>query len=452
MTKKMAKLSDSQLRAWMKKRPAQALDVPDGAVSGLCLRLGPFTMTWSLRLRVKGEGGVSKRGRKRNGKSHRVTLGEYPAVTLEAARSTANAYLDQAKRGVSPVAALESAATAGGLTVQELATIFMEDYAKMRGLRSLKKYYQAIDVHIVPRLGEVIADLLTRDQLRAEVRKVMVKQSPGQVPRARLRGGPEAARTMIAVLRQMISWGSDEGKIRRKDNPASKMEKNLPRKNRRERVLSLEEARAAWRAAGDLGYPFGPAYQLILLTGNRRGEWSKCLESYLDLKQALQVIPAGSYKSDHVHVMPLVPQAVEILEWVLARHRSSRGDYIFSGTDGERPLAGWSKAQRRMTDAIYANTGTIPKPWNPHDCRRTVATRIAETLGDAGDKLVKRVLGHAERDATAVYNRYAYVKEMRNVLTNWANELLATEKMYYTLKDSRVTVPGSGGIALPRAA
>ena len=448
----MAKLSDAQLRAWMKKRPTRPVDVPDGAVSGLCLRLGPYTMTWSLRLRVKGEGGVSRRGRQRNGKSHRVTLGEYPAVTLEAARSTANAYLDQAKRGMSPVAALERAATAGGLTVQELATVFMEDYAKMRGIRSLKKYSQAIEVHIVPRLGEVIADLLTRDQLREAAKKVMVKQPRGQGPRARLRGGTEAARTMIAVLRQMISWGSDEGKIRRKDNPASHMERNLPKKKRRERVLSLEEARAAWRAAGDLGYPFGPAYQLILLTGNRRGEWSTCLESYLDLDQALQIIPAGSYKSDHVHVMPLVPQAVEILQWVLARHRGSRGQYIFSGTDGERPLAGWSNAQRRLMDAIYANSGTIPKPWNPHDCRRTVATKIAEALGEGGDKLVKRVLGHAERDATAVYNRYAYVKEMRNVLTNWANELLATEKMYYALNDSRIVVSEGRGAGLPRAA
>lgn len=185
----MAKLSDAQLRAWMKKRPTRPVDVPDGAVSGLWLRLGPYTMTWSLRLRVKGEGGVSRRGRQRNGKSHRVTLGEYPVVTLEAARSPANAYLDQAKHGMSPVAALERAATAGGLTVQELATVFMEDYAKMRGIRSLKRYSQAIEVHIVPRLGEVIADPLTRDQLR----EAATTWSMGQ-PSGRPAGIPQTLR------------------------------------------------------------------------------------------------------------------------------------------------------------------------------------------------------------------------------------------------------------------
>ena len=435
MTQRMSKLTDAQLRGWVRNRPPSRVTVKDGAVAGLSLRLGPSVMTWTLRLRVKGEGGVSDRGQKKNGKLQRVTLGEYPEITLDAARGLASTYLDQARRGISPVKALEAAATAGGLTVAQLAQTFIDDYAKMREFRALRKYEQAIAVHIVPHLGGVLADELTREQVREAMKKVMVKRPRGAGARDRPRGGKEAARTMLSVLRQMITWGIDEDKIKREVNPAANMEKNLPKKKKGERVLSLEEAREAWRAAGDLGYPFGPVYQLDLLTGNRRGEWSKCRASFLDLAQGLQIIPAASYKSDHVHVMPLVPEAVQILNWVLTHHPRSKGDYIFSGTDGASPLSGWSKAQRRMRDAIYANTGALPKPWNPHDIRRTVATRIAEALGEGGDKLVKRVLGHADQEVTAIYNRYAYVKEMRRVLTQWANELLATEKMVYVCGD-----------------
>jgi integrase len=432
------KLTDAQLRAWLKKRPQNPQDVPDGSISGLTLRLGPCMMTWSLRLRVKGEGGVSNRGRQKNGKLRRVTLGEYPGVTLDAARSTASTYLDQARRGISPVNALEAAATIGGLTVAQLGKLFINEYAKVRELRALRKYEQAIDVHILPHLGDILADRLTREDVRAAMNNVRVKRPRGDGPKDRPRGGKEAARTMVTVLRQMITWAMDEGKIRRETNPASNMEKNLPKKKRGERVLSLEEAREAWRAAGDLGYPFGPVYQLDLLTGNRRSEWGKCMRDYVDLDRALQVIPAASYKSDHVHVMPLVPQAIEILKWVLAYHPRSQGPYIFSGTGGANPISGWSKAQKRMRDAIYAHTGAFPKPWKPHDIRRTVATRVAEATGEAGDKLVKRVLGHSEQNVTEIYNRYAYVKEMRNVLTQWANELLATEKMYYVCPDSSI--------------
>jgi len=50
------------------------------------------------------------------------------------------------------------------------------------------------------------------------------------------------------------------------------MEDNLPKKKQKERVLSLEEARIVWRAAETPGYPFGPTYQLFLLTGCRPGE------------------------------------------------------------------------------------------------------------------------------------------------------------------------------------
>jgi hypothetical protein len=41
-----------------------------------------------------------------------VTLGEYPALSIEGGRALANTYLDQAKKGISPVAALEASVAA----------------------------------------------------------------------------------------------------------------------------------------------------------------------------------------------------------------------------------------------------------------------------------------------------------------------------------------------------
>jgi len=63
----------------------------------------------------------------------------------------------------------------------------------------------------------------------------------------------------VAVLRRMIAWGLDEGKLKRKDDPASNMAKNLPKERKGERVLSMEEIRIAWRAAGTLGNPSDPS-------------------------------------------------------------------------------------------------------------------------------------------------------------------------------------------------
>lgn len=104
------------------------------------------------------------------------------------------------------------------------------------------------------------------------------------------------------------------------------------------------------------------------------------------------------------------------------------GDYLLSSTGGDTPIQGISKYYRtRLTSAIIANTGAKPsKEFTSHDLRRTVATRLAEALGDQGDKLIKRVLGHSDGSVTAIYNRYAYVREMRQVLEKWANDLTAS--------------------------
>jgi integrase len=67
----------------------------------------------------------------------------------------------------------------------------------------------------------------------------------------------------------------------------------------------------------------------------------------------------------------------------------------------------------------------LSKHLTSHVLRRTVATRLAELLGDQGDKLIKRVLGHSDGSVTAIYNRYGYVREMRRALEAWAAELLS---------------------------
>lgn len=425
----MRRLTDVALRAALAKAQTRRVELPDGTVPGLTIRIGPGAATWSLQLRVTGAGGVSARGHRKTGRRLRISVGEYPVVTIESARAQANVYLDQAKRGISPTVALEKAATAGGLTIDALAKTFLEGYVRMKGLRAYLKYEGAIRVHIVPRIGKVVADLLEREQVRELVKNVMVRVPRRKGGKDRPRGGKEAARTVLGVLRKMINWGMREELLTRSTNPATGMEDNLPKKRKKERVLSTDEARIVWEAAGTLGHPFGPVYQLILLTGSRPGEWSACHRDWIDLKQALNVTPADNYKSGHVHVVPLVPLAVKILDDAMTRHRGQSGDYIFSGTDGEKPLSGWTKAHERMMRAVCAVTGErAMKRWTPQDLRRTVATRIAEQLGIGGEQLIQRVLGHSDGSVTAIYNRYGYVKEMRSVLEQWVRELTSGQE------------------------
>jgi Arm DNA-binding domain len=251
----MKRLTDTAIRATIAKPRTRRIDLADGAVAGLTLRIGRTRgATWSLLFRVVGEGGITDRGHALKGGKHRISLGSYPEISLEAARSRASHSLDQAKNGECPTDALERDATAGGLTVSGLCEKFLDDYVRMKELRAFLKYEGAIRVHVVPHLGYVLADMLSRDQVRACVKKVMIRVPRGSGSKDRPRGGKEAARSVIAVVRKMINWGIRERILKRTDNPLTGMEDNLPKKKRKARVLSLEDANRLASGA-DAGLP-----------------------------------------------------------------------------------------------------------------------------------------------------------------------------------------------------
>lgn len=79
----MRRLTYAAVEALLKKPPTQRIDLMDGAVPGLMLRVGPRGATWSMRIRVVGEGGVTNRGHRKKDGKFRLTLGEYRASSIE---------------------------------------------------------------------------------------------------------------------------------------------------------------------------------------------------------------------------------------------------------------------------------------------------------------------------------------------------------------------------------
>jgi hypothetical protein len=136
------------LRALLQKRPSEAMTLNDRHAAGLSIRIGPKSGTWYLRLRVADEGGVSPSGKRRVGKQHRVCLG------------------DQAKHSRSPVEALAAAATANGATVAKLGADFVAHYVLIRKTNAARKYQISVEVSINPHLGTLLADLVTREDIR----------------------------------------------------------------------------------------------------------------------------------------------------------------------------------------------------------------------------------------------------------------------------------------------
>jgi integrase len=427
------RLTDLSIRTLLKQERAEELEVPDGTVQGLFLRLSPAGgATWTQILRVVGEGGVNEHGKPLLGKRHRLSVmvagaSDYPAVSIEAARSVANGNRVLAKKGVNLKDGLRAAATAGTLTVREFSALYMREYVQSRELDCADLYQGAFDVHINPQIGDVLCELLSREDVRKVMNAARIKRPhPEGRPGAQI-GGIEAARTAVRVLRGMMSWGIEEEKLKRRENPCRKMVKNLPKAKKGEVRLTLSEARIVFRAAGDCGYPFGTHAQAMLLSACRKVEWTQVKQSDVDLKEALMVISADDYKSDHVHVVPLVKQLVAMLSAIPKR---MTGPYLFSSSGGDIPIRGVSKFfNTRLRNQIIANTGApLEKKLTSHVLRRTAATLLGEILGHDGEKLIKRILGHKDQSVTALYNLYGYVREMRRALEILAYLLTCEEE------------------------
>jgi Arm DNA-binding domain len=143
------RLTDPTLKSLLQKARAEEEAVPDGSVPGLTVRLFPGGgANWALIVRVKGEGGVNRHGKPLLGKRLRVSLGNYPQVSLQAARAQANHLLEEAKRGINPKTALAQSATVYTMTVRQLSEKYLKDYVLSKGLDSAKNYTIAFATHI----------------------------------------------------------------------------------------------------------------------------------------------------------------------------------------------------------------------------------------------------------------------------------------------------------------
>ena len=195
--------------------------------------------------------------------------------------------------------------------------------------------------------------------------------------------------------------------------------RNRDKQRRRDRVLSMEELRAVWDAAGGLGYPWGPCYRLILLTGDRRGEWARARWDWLVADLTRLEIPASEYKTSKSQVVPLSAQARTIIAHCPWRGRGAPVlERWWSAT-----ISGFSKARARLDPLIVHRLGHPLSPWVVHDLRRSMATHL-QRIG-VEPHIIEVCLGHALKGVAGPYRQYGYLPEKARALQVWADELLA---------------------------
>ena len=130
------------------------------------------------------------------GARRKPSIGRFGELTVEQARSIAQDWLADVRKGNDPSAAKSAARRA--LTVKELCKQFIEEYSKTRNKpRTVETYQGYINLHIIPELGKTKVPDLTRADVTALMR--------------RMAGTPVTANRTLACIRKMFNmaevWG-----------------------------------------------------------------------------------------------------------------------------------------------------------------------------------------------------------------------------------------------------
>ena len=153
-------------------------------------------------------------------------------------------------------------------------------------------------------------------------------------------------------------------------------------KKPRQRVLHDDELRAFWQATERLGYPYGPLFRLLLITGQRKNEVAGARWPEFDLAAKLWTVPAERFKSDAVTACRCAARRWRSSTRCPASAAGTRAICCSRPAIGQVPLNGFSKAKERLDAEMLAilreaDPEAVLPPFVLHDLRRTVRTRLS---------------------------------------------------------------------------
>jgi len=166
------------------------------------------------------------------------------------------------------------------------------------------------------------------------------------------RGANRQAHNILGHARTIYNWAIDRGiyGLEQNQSPFNRLRPSrlIGPKKTRKRILTDEELCAFWRASHELGYPYGPLFRFLLLTGQRKAEVGEMRWHEIDMHRRVWTIPPERFKSDETHTVPLSDLALALLECLA---QFAQGDFVFSTTSGRKPVNGFSKAKARLDAA-----------------------------------------------------------------------------------------------------
>jgi integrase len=400
-------------------------EIRDESMPGLYLIVQTSGLkSWALRFRFEG-------------RTRKYTIGQYPGITLGAARSLAQAAHVKIANGIDPgrekVQVKRDAKRQRVVWKSDLFEDAFDDfydrYVKVNNKRP-EEQKQTFAKHFIPRFrGRTIHQITKQDVIDALDEMVELEGMKGGANRA------------FSKLRKFFNWLIEKNRL-----AVSPCKGVVPpvKETKRTRKLSDEELYIFWLATEKIGYPFGPLYQLLLFTVQRMSEISDSVWSEYGPAYEVFSLPGVRSKNGEPQEITLPKQARSIIRG-LPRQMATRtvdgveklvpSKFLFT-TTGVTPVSGMSRAREildremlKIAKARAEERGEDPdqveiEHFTIHDLRRTATSGMAK-LG-VPPHVAEAILNHTSgivSGVAAVYNQYQYDSEKTEALQTWADHV-----------------------------
>lgn len=392
---------------------------PVGGVPGLILQItATGARSWILRVTV-------------GAKRREIGLGPYPAVTLAAARSKAQAHRDDIVRGVDPVIAraaardkliqLQREHIAGQWSFRRCAEEYILTMAPgWRSSKHAKQWASTLEKYVYPLIGDLPVGKVHLDHVLAIIKPHWLERN-------------ETINRVRSRIEMVLDWATVM-KYREGDNPArwkGNLDKLLAKRSivapvRNHRALAESDLAGFMSKLRALEGVSARCLEFAILTAARSGEVRMATWDEVDLMTNTWSIPGDRMKSGRAHRVPLSDAAVSLL---LSLPRIDGHGLLFPGRVTGKPLSDMalSAVLRRM------KVGAVP-----HGFRASFSSWCAASTNYPAD-VREMALAHAIGNETeAAYQRSDLFEKRRKLMADWAkflifdprNENIATGALY----------------------
>lgn len=332
-------------------------------------------------------------------------LGAFPALSLADARGLRADYLTLLANGIDPQIQAEVAEEQQQIALDSIFSTVAANWFQLKSKSVTPDYakdiWRSLEKYVFPAIGNI------------PVQQIKARTLVEALEPIKARGALETVHRLVQRINEIMVYAINTGLI--DANPASGigMAFEKPKKQNMP-TLRPEELPKLMRSLvmSNLSVPTRCLIEWQLLTLVRPSEASGARWVEVDFDKNLWTIPAERMKAKREHIVPLSPQALEILE--VMKPISAHREHVFpSRNDPKQPM------NSQTANAALKRIGYGGK-LVAHGLRAIASTAMNEA--GLNSDVIEAVLAHIEKnEVRRAYNRSTYLEKRKELMSWWCN-------------------------------